>query len=174
MRGSEQPGVGETLIEAGQHLGLGWFSNGTGTSVDDGKKHGKDYARLRCPICRSAIGQAICLICARRRQVNRVQMTDCGLLRGFNPSVCVSSTTNGPTFMVPPMLYSYRPAVVGVQLKMADNLAADCCWNGQSAKTADWLVDNDVVWPVLRNCACANPRKFKIDKNIEAWRLNVS
>ena len=46
---------------------------------------------------------------------------------------------------------------------------------GQSAKTADWLVDNDVVWPVLRNCACANPRKFKIDKNIiEAWRLNVS
>ena len=26
----------------------------------------------------------------------------------------------------------------------------------QSAKTADWLVDNDVIWPVVRNCACAN------------------
>ena len=33
----------------------------------------------------------------------------------------------------------------------------------QSAKTADWLVDNDVIWTVLLNCACANPRKFKID-----------
>ena len=33
----------------------------------------------------------------------------------------------------------------------------------QSAKTADWLVDNDVIWPVLRNCACANPTKLKID-----------
>ena len=32
---------------------------------------------------------------------------------------------------------------------------------GQSAKTADWLVDNDVIWPVLRNCACANPRKLR-------------
>ena len=34
---------------------------------------------------------------------------------------------------------------------------------GQNAKTADWLVDNDVIWPVLRNCACTNPRKLKID-----------
>ena len=34
---------------------------------------------------------------------------------------------------------------------------------GQSAKTADWLVDNDVILPVLCNCACANPRKLKID-----------
>ena len=35
---------------------------------------------------------------------------------------------------------------------------------GQSAKTADWLVDNDVIWPVLRNSACANPRNLKIDR----------
>ena len=34
----------------------------------------------------------------------------------------------------------------------------------QSAKTADWLVDNDVLWPVLPNCACA---KLKIDKKID-------
>ena len=34
-------------------------------------------------------------------------------------------------------------------------------WMRQSAKTADWLVDNDVVWPVLHNSACANPRKLK-------------
>ena len=34
---------------------------------------------------------------------------------------------------------------------------------GQSAKTADWLVDNDVLWPVLRNCACANLGKLKIE-----------
>ena len=34
---------------------------------------------------------------------------------------------------------------------------------GQSAKTADWLVDNDVIWPVLRNCACANLGKLKIE-----------
>ena len=24
-------------------------------------------------------------------------------------------------------------------------------------------MDNDVIWPVLRNYACANPRKLKID-----------
>ena len=41
---------------------------------------------------------------------------------------------------------------------------------GQSAKTADWLVDNDVVWPVLRNCACANRGKLKIDRSMEAER----
>ena len=34
-------------------------------------------------------------------------------------------------------------------------------YTGQSAKTADWLVDNDVIWRVLRNSACANPRKLK-------------
>ena len=39
------------------------------------------------------------------------------------------------------------------------------CW--QSAKIADWLVDNDLIWPVLRNCACAYPRKLKIDKKID-------
>ena len=36
----------------------------------------------------------------------------------------------------------------------------------QSAKTADWLVDNDVIWPVLSNCACANLRKLMIAKKI--------
>ena len=41
----------------------------------------------------------------------------------------------------------------------------------QSAKTADWLVGNDVIWPVLRNSACANPRKLK--RSIKAWRLSV-
>ena len=40
----------------------------------------------------------------------------------------------------------------------------------QSAKTADWLVDNDVIWPVLHNCACANPRKLKIDRSMAAER----
>ena len=41
-----------------------WFRNRTGTSVDDGK------ARVfRCAICRSVIGQATCLICARCRQL---------------------------------------------------------------------------------------------------------
>ena len=40
----------------------------------------------------------------------------------------------------------------------------------QSAKTADWLVDNDVIWPVLRNCACANPGKLKIDRSMAAER----
>ena len=49
MRGSEQPGRGETLIEAGQHLRLCSFSNRTSTSVDDGKKHGSDNARLPVP-----------------------------------------------------------------------------------------------------------------------------
>ena len=39
------------------------------------------------------------------------------------------------------------------------------CW--QSAKTADWVVDNDVIWPVLRNCACAYLRKLKINKKID-------
>ena len=36
--------------------------------------------------------------------------------------------------------------------------------------TADWLVDNDVIRLVLRNCACANPRKLKIDRGMEAER----
>ena len=40
----------------------------------------------------------------------------------------------------------------------------------QSAKTADWQVDNDVIWPVLRNCACTNPRKLKIDQSMAAER----
>ena len=40
----------------------------------------------------------------------------------------------------------------------------------QSAKTADWLVDNDVIWPVLRNGACVNPGKWKIDRSIAAER----
>ena len=33
--------------------------------------------------------------------------------------------------------------------------------------TADWLVGNDVVWPVL--CACANPRKNRKSCNLIAW-----
>ena len=43
-------------------------------------------------------------------------------------------------------------------------------FRGQSAKTADWLVDNDVIRPVLRNCACANRGKLKIDRSMAAER----
>ena len=32
---------------------------------------------------------------------------------------------------------------------------------GQSAKTADWLVNNDVKWLFSRNCACANSKDSK-------------
>jgi len=38
----------------------------------------------------------------------------------------------------------------------------------QSAKIADWLVDNGAIWPVLRNCACATPGKLKIDRSLIA------
>ena len=48
---------------------LGWFSNRTGTSFDDGKARKRTKLYFRCPVCRSAIGQASCLICARRRQL---------------------------------------------------------------------------------------------------------
>ena len=48
---------------------LGWFSNGTGTSFDDGKARGRTKLDFRCPICCSAIGQASCLICERRLQL---------------------------------------------------------------------------------------------------------
>ena len=34
----------------------------------------------------------------------------------------------------------------------------------QGAKTADWLEDNDVNWPVSRNGACAKPEKLKIER----------
>ena len=43
--------------------------NRTGTPVDDGKARGKDLTRLSLPICRSAIGQSSCLICAPRCQL---------------------------------------------------------------------------------------------------------
>ena len=43
----------------------------------------------------------------------------------------------------------------------------------QSAKTADWLVDNDVIWPVLRNCACANLGKLKIEHGGWAWESDA-
>ena len=33
-----------------------------------GKRAERTKLDFRCPICRSAIGQASCLICARRRQ----------------------------------------------------------------------------------------------------------
>ena len=42
---------------------LGWFSNRAGTSVDDGRARGRTKRDFRCPICRSAIGQASSLIC---------------------------------------------------------------------------------------------------------------
>ena len=48
-------------------------------------------------------------------------------------------------------------------------IAHQCC-DRQSAKTADWLVDNDVIWPVLRNSACANSRNLKIDRSMAAER----
>ena len=50
---------------------LGWFSNRTGTSVDDGNAHGKDWKRLPVHniICHSAIGQASCLVCTYTRQL---------------------------------------------------------------------------------------------------------
>ena len=31
------------------------------------------------------------------------------------------------------------------------------------AQNRGLAMDNDVIWPVLRNRACANPRKLKID-----------
>ena len=31
-------------------------------------------------------------------------------------------------------------------------------------------MDNDVIWPVLRNCACANTGKLKIDRGMAAER----
>ena len=34
-----------------------------------GKRAERTKLDFRCPICRSAIGQASCLICARRRQL---------------------------------------------------------------------------------------------------------
>ena len=51
------------------HYILGWFSNRTETSVDDGKARGKDWTRFLVTNCRSAIGQASCLICARHHQL---------------------------------------------------------------------------------------------------------
>ena len=42
---------------------LSWFSNRTG------KREKRTKLDFRCPISRSAIGQASCLICARRRQM---------------------------------------------------------------------------------------------------------
>ena len=36
-----------------------------------GKRAERTKLDFRCPICRSAIGQASCLICARRRQPGR-------------------------------------------------------------------------------------------------------
>ena len=33
--------------------------------------------------------------------------------------------------------------------------------NRQSAKTADWLENNDVKWLFSRNCACANSKDSK-------------
>ena len=44
----------------------GWFSNRTGTSVERAERTKHDF---RCPICRSATGQASCSICARGRQL---------------------------------------------------------------------------------------------------------
>ena len=44
---------------------LGWFINRTGTSFDDGKRAERTKLDFRCPIYRSAIGQASCLISAR-------------------------------------------------------------------------------------------------------------
>ena len=61
-------------------------------------------------------------------------------------------------WLVVRMFYSFR---FSVSSKSSDR---------QSAKTADWLVDNDVIWPVLRNCACANPGKLKIDRSMAAER----
>ena len=48
-----------------------------------------------------------------------------------------------------------------------------CVFDRQSAKTADWLVDNDVIWPVLRNCACANLGKLKIEHGGWAWESDA-
>ena len=51
---------------------LGWFSNRTGTSVRQmttGKRAERTKHDFRCSICPSAIGQASCLICARRRRL---------------------------------------------------------------------------------------------------------
>ena len=48
---------------------IGWFSNRTGTSLTTGKRAKRSKLDFRFPISRSAIGQASCLICARRRQM---------------------------------------------------------------------------------------------------------
>ena len=48
---------------------LGLFSNRTGTSLTTGNCAERTKLDFRCLICRSAIGQASCLICARYRQL---------------------------------------------------------------------------------------------------------
>ena len=63
-----------------------------------------------------------------------------------------------------------EPAIRSSDTGQGIRLLIDHNIDGQSAKTADWLVDNDVVWPVLRNCACANPGKLKIDGSMAAER----
>ena len=65
----------QTLDDARRHPHgldriIGWFSNRTGTSpLTTGKCAERTKHDFRCPICRSTIGQASCLIYARRRQL---------------------------------------------------------------------------------------------------------
>ena len=53
-------------------------------SVDEGKARGKDQTRFWCPICRSAIGQASCLICARGRSRSNAKLI---ILRSYVTSI---------------------------------------------------------------------------------------
>ena len=48
---------------------IGWFSDRTGSQLTTGKRAERIKHDFRCSICRSAIGQASCLICTRRRQL---------------------------------------------------------------------------------------------------------
>lgn len=45
-----------------------------------------------------------------------------------------------------------------------------CRYPGQSAKTADWLENNDVKWLFSRNCACANSKDSKWSRQ---WSIEV-
>ena len=65
---------------------LGWFSNRTGTSVDAGKRAKRTERHFRCSICCSAIGQASCLTCARRRQLTFPLYCSISLLSFWNRS----------------------------------------------------------------------------------------
>ena len=53
-------------------------------NLTTGKRAERTKLDFRCPICRSAIGQARCLICARRRQLTqRRSVSEIALISPF-------------------------------------------------------------------------------------------